>query len=156
MAALRAIATAAGLPHVRDAARLPGVVGVVRVSVHYADRRARDSVATLTKSSDGTSRLHVARPGSALNPVTYTVAPEAAAEVMAALAAVRFDALRDQPNLPMFLSVDFWLIERAAGAFTHSVIMAPTLATSAHPALRPYVLLSNAVRNGLAQAVRPL
>jgi len=50
--------------------------------------------------------------------------------------------------LPAYNLTDLWLIERAAGTFAHSVILAPELARD------EYSKLVNAVKNGLPEALR--
>lgn len=58
-----------------------------------------------------------------------------------------FDRLSDQPELPLH-GLDLWLLERAAGTFVHSVIVAPQTATGQHAALVA------AVREYLPEALR--
>ncbi len=64
------------------------------------------------------------------------------------MASVSFDHLPDQPDLPGYDATDLWLVERAAGTFAHSVIVAPDLARD------QYARLVNAVKHGLPAVLR--
>jgi hypothetical protein len=90
-------------------------------------------------------RFQRALGGKPLSPPVSLVAYET---FVKALQSIGFDHMDDQPNLPNYNMTDVWLIERAAGTFAHSVIVAPEFATDAH------ARLVNAVRNGLPEALR--
>ncbi|MGQ9887156.1 MAG: hypothetical protein ACUVSX_01580 [Aggregatilineales bacterium] len=146
-ALLRDIAEALGLPPVRQLARAPGVCAVCRVTVHHDDRHALDSVATIIRDSAGVA-LEVRYEGLRyLRPVRHALTLDRLTALLLAWQRAGFDRLRDQPGLPL-RGVDLWLLERAAGTFVHSVIVAPQTATGQHAALVA------AVREHLPEALR--
>lgn len=146
-ALLRDIAEALELPPVRRLARAPGVCAVCRVTVHRDDRRALDAVATVIRDSAGVS-LEVRYEGLRhLRPVRHPLAVDRLAALLLAWQRAGFDRLRDQPGLPLH-GADLWLLERAAGTFVHSVIVAPQTAVGQHAALVA------AVREHLPEALR--
>jgi hypothetical protein len=144
---LRGVAQRIGLATVAQMARRPGVQAVYRVTVHYFDGRACDSVATLCKTAanDMTFEVHFQ---NALGgkPLTPLITPARYDEFVKALQNIRFDRMSDQLNLPS--TSDVWLVERAAGTFTHNVLVAPEAAIDSH------ARLVNAVKNGLPEALR--
>jgi hypothetical protein len=144
---LLAIAARCGLPTVAALARRPGMRGVYRVTVSYYDRRAKDSVTTLTQPGL-TPHLELVFDGAIGKPLQHTFAPERLRAFADALFSVGFDTLKDAPNLPAPGKGDVWLIERAAGSFAHGILLAPDGATG------PYARLVNAVRHGLPEALR--
>ena len=81
-------------------------------------------------------------------PITHPIEDARYQEFVKAVMGLHFDKLPDQPDLPAYNSTDLWLIERAAGTFSHSVILAPELARD------EFSKLVNAVRNGLPEALR--
>lgn len=146
--ALRGIAEALRLEPVAQIARQPGVQAVYRITVHYFDGRASNSVATLRRDVMGIAlELQFQRALSG-KPLLPPISPERYDTFVKALHGLGFDRLSDQPDLPMYNSTDVWLVERAAGSFAHSVIIAPELARDA------YARLTNAIRNGLPEALR--
>jgi hypothetical protein len=161
---LRAIAERLGLPPLAAVARAPGINGALRVTVHYADRRSRDSVATLTRTTARAGRTS-SESGVLLDVVydralnqrhlQYALPIERYEVVMRALQAIGFDRMADQPDLPTYDTVDLWLVQRAAGTFFHDVIAAPALVAPTAFG-EPYARLVNAIRNGLAEAVREI
>jgi hypothetical protein len=130
-------------------ARRPGMQAVYRITIHYFDGRASNSVGTLYRTTADGVRLELrfqrALGGKPLSPPVSLVAYET---FVKALQSIGFDHMDDQPNLPNYNMTDVWLIERAAGTFAHSVIVAPEFATDAH------AWLVNAVKNGLPEALR--
>lgn len=149
---LRAIADQLGLKPVTEIARAPGVQEVYRITVQYFDGRACNSVATLRRQTGGVVIETAYQRALARKRITHTVNEERYREFAQAVKSLHFDRMRDQPNLPAYNTTDLWLFERAAGTFTHSVILAPELA----PPLTTdtYGRLVNAVRNGLPEALR--
>lgn len=146
---LRSIADQLGLPPASEVARKPGVREVFRFTVHYYDGRACNSVATLSVVQTSGVRLeNVYQRALNRKPITYPIEDARYAEFVRAVMGIHFDKLPDQPNLPAYNSTDLWMIERAAGTFLHSVILAPEFA------LNDYSKLTNAVRNGLSEALR--
>lgn len=146
---LRAIADQLGLKSIAEIAKLPGVAGVYRITVHYFDGRACNSVATVRATrTTGVSAEAVYQRALALKPITHRIDDARYEVFVQAVKSLRFDHMRDQPNLPAYNSTDLWMVERAAGTFYHSVILAPELAHD------DYARLVNAVRNGLSEALR--
>lgn len=147
---LRAIADSMRLEPVSLLARRPGVQDVYRITVHYYDRRACDSVATLCKSITGGVTLDIVyRRALDHKPLTYRISDDRFRAFVAMIQRVRFDKLIDQPTLPVYDSTDLWMIERAAGTFSKSVILAPATVDR-----EPYKLLIDAVRNNIPEALR--
>ncbi|MEP7291578.1 MAG: hypothetical protein ABI835_07325 [Chloroflexota bacterium] len=146
---LRSIADELQLPPVAEIARQPGTHEVYRITVHYFDGRACNSVATLRGSAIREVVLEVLYQ-RALNrkPLTHPIEADRYTAFVQALKSVSFDHMGDQPELPAYNSTDLWLIERAAGTFSHSVILVPELAHD------HYRRLANAVKNGLSEALR--
>jgi hypothetical protein len=144
---LRGIAERIGLPTVAQIALRPGVQAVYRITVHYHDGRACDSTATLLRTT-ATGIAFEVHFQNALEgkPLTPEIAPKRYEEFVTALQNIGFDRMGDQPDLPG--ASDLWLVERGAGTFVHSVVVAPELAKDAH------TRLVNAVKNGLPEALR--
>lgn len=82
-----------------------------------------------------------------LRPVRCALTLDRLTALLLAWQRAGFDRLRDQPGLPLH-GVDLWLLERAAGTFVHSVIVAPQTAAGQHAALVA------AVRERLPEALR--
>jgi len=152
---LRGVAERLRLPSVMTLARGVGVTGVWRITVHYFDSRAPDTVATLMRRSGVGTGLEVWTERPDIPPITLTLSAERWATFTTAALSLRFDQLADQPNLPIYDTTDLWLIERAAGTFVHSVIVAPALADAAWqtPDQAGWTRLASVVRNGLPEAV---
>lgn len=146
---LRAIADSLALAPVTTIARQAGVQEVCRITVQYYDGRACNSAATLRSTRVEGAVLEIAyQRALKRRPLVHTIDAERYAEFVKALKGIDFDHLGDQPDLPAYNSTDLWLVERAAGTFSHSVILAPELARDA------YNRLANAVRHGLPEALR--
>jgi hypothetical protein len=133
--ALRAVADTLRLLTVAQIARQPGVIAVYRVTALYFDGRASSSVGTLKRIGSGAVLELVYGRALGSKPLLKTLPLSRCTGFAGALATCGFDKLPDQPNLPERASADLWLIERAAGSFVRSVIVAPALAAGAHRAL---------------------
>lgn len=145
---LRAIIEHAGVEPLADIAARPGVRAVYRLTAHYHDGRARDSVSTLVyRTGRGVQLETVIRVTFGGKPLVHPIPLGRYERLVAALHAVRFDDLADQPGLPPY-GADLWLLERAAGSFSKSLILAPDRAEGAHLAL------VNALRTDLPEALR--
>lgn len=145
---LRAIIDDLQVPDLKDIARQPGVSGVYRLTVFHHDGRARDTVSTLIHRPSSGNRLEtVVRLMFGGKPLVYNVSPARYEHFVGVLSSVRFDALRDQPDLPPY-GVDLWLLERAAGSFVKSVVLAPERADG------DYAALVSAIRADLPEALR--
>jgi len=147
--ALRALAERLGLPTVAKLARIPGASAIYRVTVHYHDRRAKDSVATLRKMVTGEIVIESAFE-RALNQklLTHTVTRDQFDTFNAAMLGLGFDRLDDQPDIPLYDVVDIWLVERAAGTFTHGILVAPNEAKDKH------AQVANAIKHGMPEMIR--
>ncbi|MBE2185068.1 MAG: hypothetical protein IAE89_16680 [Anaerolineae bacterium] len=147
--ALRALAERLGLPTVAQLARTPGASAIYRVTVHYHDRRAKDSVATLRKMGTGEIVIE-AFFDRALNQksLSHHVSRDQFDTFNAAILGTGFDRLDDQPDIPLYDVVDVWLVERAAGTFTHGILVAPKEAQDKHGQV------VNAIRHGIPEMIR--
>jgi hypothetical protein len=147
--ALRAIAESLRLPPLLEVMRQPGVQTAYRVTVIYHDGRFSNSVATVRRTMLEGVPLEIAFQ-RALDgkPLRYLIPPPRYEMFVKALAMQGFDKLADQENLPDYNVTDFWLIERAAGSFVRSVIVAPELATGKH------ATIVAAVRTYLPEALK--
>jgi hypothetical protein len=132
---LRAIADYLGLEPLKRIARRPGVRAVYRVTIYHHDRRALDSVATLHRDSPNQAILSLVYEGMFHSkPLIHNISPERYEAFMLALQKHHFDHMPDQPGMPLY-GLDFWMIERAAGTFVKSVIVAPHTANGLHAEL---------------------
>lgn len=132
---LRSIGDQMKLMPLQKVALLPGISAAYRLTVRYHDRRAYDSVATLRRFGRERPTMEIVYRGLFdSRPLNLPVDPDGYETFMVALQKLRFDQIKDQPDLPTY-GVDFWLLERAAGSFIKSVILAPQLATGVHAAL---------------------
>ncbi len=128
---LRAMIERVGVEPLRQLARLPAMRAVYRVAIYYHDRRARDMVATLCRTRDEIT-LTLAYDGLFhLKSLVYPTPLARYEGFTLALQKLHFDKLNDQPRLPQY-GADLWLVERAAGTFNKSVIVAPGSAEGAY------------------------
>jgi hypothetical protein len=148
---LRVIADRTGAPPVNKIALQPGVQAAYRISVHYYDKRACDSVATVCRLTSEDERTMEVRYAGAFNdkPLFHTIELERYEGFMRALQKVRFDHLADQTGLPAH-GIDLWLVERAAGSFSKSIIISPKHATG------QYATIVDAVKTHLPEALRSI
>ncbi len=145
---LRAIADQMRLEPVKTLALRPGTRAVFRLTVRYHDRRARDSVGTLRHLGRDEVKLEMVYRGLFDHkPLSIRIEPQRLEAFKTTLLRLRFDTLRDQPDLPAY-GVDLWLLERAAGSFAWSVLLAPECAQGV------YAELTQAVRRCLPEALR--
>jgi hypothetical protein len=122
---LRGIGDQVGAKAMQTLAHEPGVKALYRLTIRYHDRRAADSVATLRWSKEAT--LGVIYRGLFGHKPVITAIEQARYEAFAQeTTRLGFDRLHDQPNIPPH-GVDLWLLERAAGSFYNSVVLAPEL-----------------------------
>jgi hypothetical protein len=129
---LRNIAERLAQQPVKAIIKVPDVLAVYRVTIYYHDRRARDSCATLYDRRSSGTQLSVAYRGTfQQKPITYPISETRYDSFTQALVKLRFDHMGDQPRMPLY-GLDFWMIERAAGNFLRSVIVAPQTAQGAH------------------------
>jgi hypothetical protein len=134
-AMLRSTADQAGVVALREIAKQPGVSAAYRLIVRYHDRRAADSIATVRRFGHQAATLEIVyRALFKHKPVVMHLEKTQYATFESALHQLRFDDMADQPNIPTY-GVDLWMIERAAGNFIKSVIVAPELAANSHARL---------------------
>jgi hypothetical protein len=146
---LRVIADRTGAAPLKKVALQPGLQAAYRISVHYYDKRACDSVATLCRfTSEDTRTLEVRYAGAFQEKALFhQIELEHYEAFMRVLQKVRFDHLADQPGLPAH-GIDLWLVERAAGSFNKGVILSPKYAAGA------YAVIVDAVKTHLPEALR--
>ena len=146
---LRVIADRTGAQPLQKVARQPGVQGAFRISLHYYDKRSCDSVATLCRyTSEDERTLEVRYVGAFREkPLFYSIGLDQYDAFTRALQKLRFDHLSDQPGLPAH-GIDLWMVERAAGSFYKSVILAPKYAAG------EYAAIVDAVKAHLPEALR--
>ncbi|MCB9453455.1 MAG: hypothetical protein H6672_18650 [Anaerolineaceae bacterium] len=132
---LRVIADELGLKQAEDIARQPGMRAVYRLTIRYHDNRSFDSVATLSRYVTDLPRLEIAYQELFNHkPLTLDIEQVRFDAFAGALLKLRFDHTADQPNIPAY-GVDLWMLERAAGGFAKSIILAPKLAQGIHAEL---------------------
>jgi hypothetical protein len=147
-AAMRALIEAIGVAPLADLIRRPGISGVYRLTVFHHDGRARDTVSTLFHGAAIGNQLEtVVRLMFDGKPLVRQVLPQRFDHFVAALNKAGFDHLPDQPDIPPY-GVDVWLLERAAGSFTKSVVLAPQRADGV------YATLVAAIQTDLPDALR--
>jgi hypothetical protein len=147
---LRAIAEYLRLEPLKRIARQPGVRSVYRVTIYHHDRRALDSVATLCRERENQATLSLNYEGVFhLKPLIHNIPPERYEAFTLALQKLHFDHLADQPGMPLY-GLDFWMIERAAGTFVKSIIVAPQTANGV------YAELVAIIKTHLPEALREI
>lgn len=145
---LLGILEATGQLPIAKVARQPGAGEVYRVVAHYYDGRGRDSVGTLYCGRTGARVEVVYRGALSGKPLTYPVDVSRPLGLAAALGRAGFDKMADQDKLPEYDSTDCWMVERAAGAFSRSVIFLPEQATGGYAAVR------DAIRQHLPEGLK--
>lgn len=132
---LRAIIESIGVEPLAEIVKRPGVSGVYRLTVFHHDGRARDTVSTLIHRPTGGNRLEtVVRLMFDGKPLVHSVTSQRFEHFVSVLSQVGFDHLDDQPDLPPY-GADMWLLERAAGSFSKSVVLAPERADGLYATL---------------------
>jgi hypothetical protein len=151
-APLRFIATRLAIPELEIVAREPGVAEAIRLTVHYHDNRHPDQVATLVKrQSSNTPTMMVHYRGADDKPLvlTHSIELERFRTLGISLRKLGFDKLDDFENIPWY-GADLWLLERAASAFHHDMIIPPDTATGIHAEI------ISLVREHLREAIRAI
>lgn len=141
----------ADVPALKTLAAQPGTKTAYRFVVFYADRRARNSVATLIEERGfGTSQLETIYEGfNSAKPMISTIPSSRLTLLADAFARVGFDRLPDGKSPDGKLRT-LWLIERAAGSFYKAVMLSP------HEPVLPYSTLVNAIDGYLPEAIREM
>ena len=144
------LASKLGLPDLARAARAPGAMAILEISIHYAARRLRHSVARVIEYQLGDIALQVAYEGVRLGTIAQiSLEPARIEKLNAVLLAVKFGGLEHQPAL----SHDdrcLWLIQQAAGAHIHGVMVAPERPDP------PYSTIVNAIDDYIPEAIREI
>lgn len=157
---LRRAAENLNLPTIKLLIREPSVRDVYRISIARGATQTPTSVATLIRRTTahaphqaGTrseTRLDVGFHGALGGKhLVYMIPEERYHTFVAGLQNAAFDKLGDQPDLP-FYGAEIWLIERGAGSFVKSVLLAPQTATGI------YATVIALVQAQLPEALREL
>jgi hypothetical protein len=147
---LRAIAHRVGAPSLKDIVRQPAVRAAYQVIVYHWDRRALDVVATVRRAGAEEATLTLVYDGLPhLRPIRHALSLERYNGFVLALSRLHFDKLKDQPRMPGY-GTDLWMIERAAGTFLKSVIVAPEVAQGDH------ARLAGVIRTYLPEVLREI
>lgn len=147
---LRGMIVDMALPPLSQLMRQPGLSAVYRFIMQRHDSQMRDSVATLLLYRLDRAQIEVAYRGALAGKTLVYPIDAARCEVFGrTLRQINFDRLSDQPEIPPY-GVDLWMIERAAGSFQKSVILAPSLSEGHH------YTLATAVRTYLPEALREI
>ncbi len=144
---LRSIAVQMKLPETKQVALRPGVQSVYRVTCFHAGN-APSSVATLVSTVATGPTLMIRRENTPIAE-EYPVEDWQRKALYTAFSSLKFDKLPDQPGIPT-QGVTLWLVERSAGSFLKSVLVAPQLATD------KYQTLVFRLHELMPQAVEPL
>ncbi len=148
IAPLRAVIEQANGQSLFKLAMQPSVKGVYRLTAFYPDRRAYHSVATLIYTAYEEATLEVVYIGAFHNhPFIHTITWERLEPFESALRKAGFDKLHDQDEVSVY-GEDCWLLERAAGSFSKSLLLAP------HRIEQPYTAIVNAVDAYLPEMIR--
>lgn len=147
---LRLNAERAGLAKVSAIASRAGVREVYRVTVEYDRVRYASVVVTLTcRGMDDIEAGAVYLGHFGNRPLLRRISSEQYESFTVAMRQTGFDRLPDQPGIP-FYGADLWLVERAAGSFSKSVIIQPERAADA------YAQVVALVRASLPEVARQL
>jgi hypothetical protein len=147
---LRSISVRMGVPPLKTVALLAGIKSAFRVTVHYEDLRASDTVLTVRRWGVEDAMLEVVYQGHfGHKPITRRLSFDGYNDFAATLTELHFDRLPDQPDIPFF-GVDLWMLERAAGSFIKSIILAPQTAQG------DYVTLVRLIKTTFPEIVREI
>ncbi len=137
-----------GLDTVKDLIKQPGMRGVHRITLHYHDFRARDTIATITRGIDNTAQLAVIYYGRFEHkPLKRTLSPTDYERFNQVFQNIKFDKMIDQQKVSPY-GVDLCMVERATGGFVKSIIFAPEKAED------HYATLYNVISAYLPEVIR--
>ncbi|GAB4310331.1 MAG: hypothetical protein Kow00117_03770 [Phototrophicales bacterium] len=129
------LAERAGLPPVKQIAAQPGTKSVYRITLHYPDQSASDVIGTVRIARIEPTQLQVVYYGHFNNkPLIYPISEIRLNQFIQHISKLKFDKLPDQPDIPYY-GVDLCMIERAAGTFLRSVLLAPKYAQGVYATL---------------------
>jgi len=142
------VANDLGFDNLNRVARRAGVMSVLQVTAYYSGRRVRHSVARVIEYQLGEVELLLVYEGfNRHKPLRLSLPKDRLEKLVRALRQAKFDTLRDQDGLS-FTDRGLWLIQRAAGTYSHGVIVAPD-----KPQL-PWSAIVNAIDDYLPSAIR--
>src|SRR5258708_4005900 len=152
VAPLRLIAARLGLPELEQVALQAGVTETFRLTVKYHDGRHPDQVATAVKhQSKAVPSLNVVYRrvnGDALT-LEQPLDLERFRAMIATLKKIGYDRMDEDKTID-WVNADVWLVERAASAFHHDVIIAPATASGI------YADIVALVTSSMREAVRAI
>lgn len=148
---LRSMSTQFKLPELRQVALMPGMQAVYRVT--YTPLNDVAAVFTFVRSLTAPPSLQVTRGTVPLFQASYTLDADQLMSFAGALSAIKFDHMRDQPNIPRVQEVSLLLFERGAGSFIKGVLLSPPSATDEH--LRLYQHLQALLPDWLDEQATP-
>ena len=142
------LASDLGMADLSSVTRGAGVMSVLQVSVYYVEPRIRHSVARVIEYQLGEVVMQLVFEGvNRHRPLELTMERDRFEQLIAALRQARFDKLQDQAGLS-YANRSLWLIQRAAGAYSHGIIVSPS---KPQP---PYSAIVNAIDAYLPAAIR--
>ena len=137
-----------GMADLPSVTRAAGVMSVLQVSAYYVERRIRHSVARVIEYQLGEVRMQLIFEGvNRHRPLELTVSRDRFKSLAQTLNQAQFDKLDDQAGLS-YADRSLWLIQRAAGTYSHGIIVSPS-----KPEL-PYSSIVNAIDAYLPAAIR--
>ena len=126
-----------------------GVQEALRLSRRFDDGRALDSLADLRiMNTSGDLRVYF-RGAFSSKPLRYPIDHSTIKRLQHRLNEASFDYTRDVERLPL-ATPEIWLIERAAGAYSHSLLVSP------HSEVRSHAAIIAAVSEAIPQALREI
>lgn len=137
-----------GFENLDRVARRAGVMSVLQVTAYYFGRRVRHSVARVIEYQLGDVELLLVYEGfNRHQPLRLNVPKDRLEKLLWALRQAKFDTLSDQDGLS-FTDRSLWLIQRAAGTYSHGLIVSPD-----NPQM-PWSSIVNAIDDYLPRAIR--
>ena len=126
-----------------------GVQEAIRISRRFAYARTLDSLADLRIMSTSSDLCVYFFGAFAGKPLHYPIDQTTTKRLQYRLHEAGFDDARDLEHLPLG-APESWLIERAAGAYSHSLLVSPQSEWGPHAAIIA------AVREAIPQALREI
>ncbi len=152
VAPLRLIAARLGLPELEQVARQAGITETFRLTIKYHDGQHPDQVATAIKNqakpAPTLTVVYQRANGDSLT-LEHPLEVDRFRSMIATLKKMGFDRLDDDKSID-WTRADLWLVERAASAFHHDVIIAPATATGL------YAEIVRLITANLREAVRAI
>ena len=131
-------------------ARTAGVKSVTQISIYQADAWLRHAVARAIAYQQGDGHLQIIYEGfNGQKPLLLDIPRQNLDAISRTLLQARFDRLLDEDEISPF-SRSLWLVQRAAGAYQHGIVVTPDTEDE------PYAAIVAAIRLNLPAAVRHL